>query len=44
MTDDKGDLKMNETEKRELALSEVVVLILSIIGMGVVIWLGWFAG
>jgi hypothetical protein len=43
MRNDEGDdLKMNTTEKRELALSEVVLLALAFIGVCVVIWLGWF--
>jgi hypothetical protein len=36
------DDEMNETEKKELALSKIVLLILSFIGVAVIIWLGWF--
>ncbi len=44
MGDDKGDnLDMNNTEKRELAFSKVVLLLLVTIGIFTVIWLGWFA-
>jgi hypothetical protein len=32
---------MNEKEKRELAASEIVLIILAVIGVGVVIWLAW---
>jgi hypothetical protein len=32
---------MNEKEKRELAASEIVLIILAVIGLGVVIWLAW---
>ena len=32
---------MNEKEKRELALSEIVLIILAVAGLGVVIWLSW---
>jgi flagellar basal body-associated protein FliL len=34
---------MNETEKKELALSKIVLIILAVLGLGVVVWLGWFA-
>jgi hypothetical protein len=32
---------MNEKEKRELAASEIVLIILAVLGLGVVIWLAW---
>jgi hypothetical protein len=32
---------MNEQDKRKLAASEVILLILAAIGVGVVIWLAW---
>lgn len=43
MGEDDKDIPMNETEKRELALSEVILILLAIIGVCAVIWLGWFA-
>ena len=36
-----GEDDMNEKEKRELALSEIVLIILAVAGLGVVIWLSW---
>ena len=36
-----GEDDMNEKEKRELALSEIVLIILAVTGLGVVIWLSW---
>jgi hypothetical protein len=36
------DDEMNETEKKELALSKIVLIILAVLGIGVVVWLGWF--
>lgn len=36
-----GEDDMNEKEKRELALSEIVLIILAIAGLGVVVWLSW---
>jgi hypothetical protein len=32
---------MNDKEKRELATSEIVLIVLAVIGVGVVIWLAW---
>jgi hypothetical protein len=36
-----GEDDMNDQEKRKLALSETVLIILAIIGLGVVFWLSW---
>jgi hypothetical protein len=33
---------MNDREKRELALSKVLLVILAVIGIGIIIYLGWF--
>lgn len=35
------DDMMNEKEKRELALSEVILIILAVLGIGFIIYLGW---
>lgn len=43
MNKDDSDIRMNETEKRELVLSKVILFLLSLAGLGLVIWLGWFA-
>lgn len=32
---------MNDKEEQELAVSEVVLIVLAIFGVGVVIWLAW---
>jgi hypothetical protein len=32
---------MNEKEKRELAASEIILIILAVVGLGVVVWLAW---
>ncbi len=32
---------MDDKEKRELAASEVVLIILAVLGVGVVVWLAW---
>jgi hypothetical protein len=37
------DTDMNEKEKKELALSKIVVILLALLGLGAVVWLGWFA-
>jgi cytoskeletal protein RodZ len=36
-----GQISMNEKEKKELALSEVALIVLGVIGLFVVIWLAW---
>src|SRR5690349_12007007 len=33
--------RMNSKERRELAISEVVIIVLGVIGLGVVVWLAW---
>jgi hypothetical protein len=33
---------MNETEKKELAFSKIILIILAVLGLGIVVWLGWF--
>lgn len=44
MGDDEGnDSQIDDTEKRKLAFSEIVLLVLAFIGVLTVIWLGWFA-
>jgi len=37
------DDEMNETEKKELALSKIVLIILAVAGVAAVVWFGWFA-
>lgn len=32
---------MNHKEKKELALAEVVLIILAILGLTAIVWLGW---
>lgn len=32
---------MNEHEKKELALSKIVLTLLAIAGIGVIVWLAW---
>jgi hypothetical protein len=36
------DDDMSENDQKKLALSEIVLIILAVIGLGVVVWLGWF--
>lgn len=33
--------RMNPKERRELAISEIVLIILAVVGLGVVVWLAW---
>ena len=33
--------EMNEKEKRELALTEIVLIILAIIGLAAMVWFAW---
>ena len=33
--------RMNSKERRELAISEIVLIVLAIIGVGIVVWLAW---
>lgn len=35
------DESMNEKEKRELAFSKIILIVLAVIGIAAVIWLGW---
>jgi hypothetical protein len=37
----KATLHMNPKEKKELAISEIVLIILGVIGLGAVVWLAW---
>ena len=32
---------MNEKEKKELALSKIVLIVLAVLGLAAVVWLGW---
>ena len=32
---------MNEKEKRELAASEIILIVLALLGLGAVVWLAW---
>lgn len=32
---------MNDKEKRELAASEIILILLAIFGLGAVVWLAW---
>ena len=42
-TDDSdSQIPMNDNEKRKLALSEVVLIVLGLAGIAAVIWLAWF--
>lgn len=33
--------KMNRKEKKKLALAEVALIILAVIGLAVIVWIGW---
>jgi hypothetical protein len=35
------DDEMSKDEQRKLALSEIVLIVLAVIGIAAVIWLGW---
>jgi hypothetical protein len=35
-------MHMNSKERRELAISEIILIILGVIGLAVVLWLAWF--
>lgn len=35
-------IKLNPKERRKLAISEIVIIALAIVGLGVVAWLAWF--
>jgi hypothetical protein len=35
-------MKLSARERKELAISEVVLIILALIGLGVIVWLAWF--
>jgi hypothetical protein len=36
-----GEDEMNEKEKKELALTEIVLIILAIIGLAAMVWFAW---
>lgn len=36
-----GEDDMNDQDKRKLALSEMILIVLAVIGLGVVVWLSW---
>jgi flagellar basal body-associated protein FliL len=36
-----GEDEMNEKEKRELALTEIVLIILAVIGLAAMVWFAW---
>lgn len=37
-----GEEDMNEKEKKELALTEIVLATLAVVGLIVMVWLAWF--
>jgi flagellar basal body-associated protein FliL len=36
-----GEDEMNEKEKKELALTEIILIILAIIGLAAMVWFAW---
>jgi hypothetical protein len=32
---------MNDREKRELAASEITLIVLAVVALGVIVWLAW---
>ena len=36
-----SDDQLSPKQKRELALSEIILIILAALGLGVVVWLAW---
>ena len=35
------NIEMNQTEKKELALSKIVLVTLTLVGLAIIIWLAW---
>jgi len=36
-----GEDDLNPKEKKELALSELVLVVLAVVGLGIIVWLAW---